>query len=81
MGNERWHMQFISVSDAARQLGVNPRAISDLFYHRQLRDDLCPIVAGRRIIPTDYIDMIRAALRRAGKLPRIHRARQELAHV
>src|SRR5689334_20191585 len=44
----------LSVSDAARRLGANPRDISDLFYKRQLRDDLCPIVAGRRLIPESY---------------------------
>ena len=41
--------------------------ISALFYKRKLRDDLCPIVAGRRLIPLDYIDQIRLALRRQGR--------------
>ena len=62
--------EHISVSDAARQLGVSPRVISDLFYHRKLRDDLCPVIANRRIIPADYIDVIRMVLKRDGKLPR-----------
>lgn len=68
--------QYISVSEAARQIGVAPRCISDLFYSRQLRDDLNPVVAGRRMIRTDYLDMIRAALRRAGKLPRVQRVKR-----
>jgi hypothetical protein len=60
-------MPFTTVSEAARRLGANPKDISTLFYTRQLRDDLCPIVAGRRMIPTDYVDVIAAALKRAGK--------------
>ncbi len=52
-----------SVSEVARHLGVKPRDISDLFYCRELRDDLCPIVGGRRLIPETYVDEIAAALR------------------
>jgi hypothetical protein len=50
----------------SRSLGteIPPRAISDLFYKRQLRDALCPIVGGRRLIPGDYLPSIREALRR-----------------
>jgi hypothetical protein len=59
--------QHITVSEAARRLGACPRDISDLFYKRALRDDLAPIVAGRRMIPPDYVETIRAALRRAGR--------------
>jgi hypothetical protein len=64
----------LTVSDAAREftaaLGqeVKPRDISTLFYQRALRDDLCPIVGGRRLIPADYLPQIEAALRRAGKI-------------
>lgn len=57
----------LSVSQAARQLGANPKDISDLFYRRRLRDDLCPVVAGRRMIPEDYLDIIAMALTRAGR--------------
>lgn len=57
-------VKHFSVSEAARHLGAKPKDISDLFYRRELRDDLCPIVAGRRLIPHDYLEMIRAALRR-----------------
>lgn len=66
------------VSDAARRpsrsLGteIPPRAISDLFYKRLLRDDLCPIVGGRRLIPRDYLPSIEDALRRqAGEASRV----------
>lgn len=58
---------FLSVSEVARRIGATPRDISDLFYRRMLRDDLCPVVGGRRLIPDSYVDTIRAALRRAGR--------------
>lgn len=58
---------FVNVSEVARRLGARPRDISDLFYKRALRDDLCPVSAGRRMIPLDYIEIIRAALKRAGR--------------
>lgn len=60
-------MTHLSVSEAARRLGANPKCISDLFYRRELRDDLCPIVAGRRLIPETYLNTIRSALERHGK--------------
>ena len=37
-------MSHLNVSEAARRLGAVPRDISDLFYKRELRDDLCPVV-------------------------------------
>lgn len=58
----------LSVGEAARQLGANPKDISDLFYRRELRDDLCPIVGGRRVIPGGYLDAIRSALKRRGRI-------------
>ena len=64
--------KYMTVSEAARNLGeqydviVPPRAISDLFYQRELRDDLCPLVGGRRLIPRDYLPTITAALRKRG---------------
>jgi len=57
----------LTVSEAARQLGARPRDITDLFYRRLLRDDLCPIVGDRRLIPEDYLPQVAAALRRRGK--------------
>jgi hypothetical protein len=58
--------QMMSVSEAARRIGAKPRDISDLFYNRKLRDDIAPIVGGRRLIPEDYLDVIRMVLKRAG---------------
>lgn len=59
--------EYLTVSQVARQIGANPRDISDLFYRRALRDDLCPLMGGRRFIPPDYIETVRAALLRAGR--------------
>ena len=59
-------MDYLSVSDAARELGVKPKHISDLLYQRELRDDLCPIVAGRRLIPRGYLPEILKALIKRG---------------
>ncbi len=59
--------RLLSVSEIARRLGANPRKISDLFYQRELRDDLCPIVAGRRLIPESYMPEVEAVLRRLGR--------------
>jgi len=60
-------MEHLSVSEVARRLGARPRDISDLFYRRQLSDERCPIVGGRRLIPESYLDVIGMALRRAGR--------------
>jgi len=65
-------MDILSVGDAAQELAeqigqdVRPRWITTLFYDRALRDDLCPIVAGRRLIPRSYLPMIVMAMRRRG---------------
>ena len=59
----------LSVGDAARELGVRPARITQLFYERRLRDDLCPIVSGRRLIPRSYLRVIAMQLRGKGLLP------------
>jgi hypothetical protein len=56
----------LSVSTAARLLGVRPRDISDLFYQRKLSDGLCPLVGGRRLINREHLPLIKAALGAAG---------------
>ena len=60
--------RFFSVSGLARQWGIQPRKISDLFYSRRLSDDECPVVDGRRLIPEDYAPTIKQALRESGIL-------------
>jgi hypothetical protein len=64
---ERTHMRHPSVSEAARVLKARPRDISELFYRRELNDDLCPIVGGRRLIPPEYLPCLPVALRRHGR--------------
>ncbi len=59
-------VELLSVGDVARRLNVRPSQVTQLFYERRLRDDLCPIVGGRRLIPQDYVDVIAMELRRKG---------------
>jgi hypothetical protein len=61
-------MSVFTVSTLARRYGVAPRKISDLFYSREIDDQACPIVAGRRLIPADFVPKIEAALRERGLL-------------
>ncbi len=61
-------MSFLSVSGAARRIGVAPKAISDLFYARVLDDEQAPVLSGRRLIPESYLPTIREALIKHGKL-------------
>jgi hypothetical protein len=63
---------FLTVGEVARLLpGSKPQDISGLFYRRELpgADADCPLVGGRRMIPPSYVETIRLALSRAGKLP------------
>jgi hypothetical protein len=55
-----------AVHRLSRSLGaaVPPSAISALFDKRRLGDDLCHIVGGRRLIPSDYLPSIPEALLR-----------------
>lgn len=55
----------------AEEFGVSVRArdITRLLYDGELRDDICYIESGRRVIPPTYVPMVVAALRRRGKLP------------
>lgn len=56
----------LSVRDAASRLRVRPRQITSAFYDGLLRDDIAPIVGGRRIIPESYLETIAMVLRRRG---------------
>lgn len=58
--------QILGVGDIAKSLGVRPNQVTALFYERKLRDDLCPIVSGCRIIPESYLPVIAMELRRKG---------------
>ena len=56
-------MNHLSISAIARQYGIPPRRISDLFYARKLDDRICPIVDGRRAIPIEYLPTVETVLR------------------
>ncbi len=58
--------KLLSVGDVARRLNVRPSQVTQLFYERRLRDDLCPIVGGRRLIPQNYVEVIAMELKRKG---------------
>jgi hypothetical protein len=61
--------EFVFVSEAARELSeklgvrITPHQLTGRFYRRELSDDLCPIVGGRRLIPRDYLSQIADHLR------------------
>lgn len=57
---------WLGVGDVARKLGVRPSLISQLFYERKFRDDLCPIISGRRMIPETYVEIIAMELHYKG---------------
>jgi hypothetical protein len=61
---------FLSVGEVGRKIGANPKDITDAFYRGLLRDDIAPIMAGRRMIPESYLPMVEMVLRRLGKLHR-----------
>lgn len=68
-------METLTVSAAARRLSrdtgitIPPPLISTLFYKRHLDDSRCPVVSGRRLIPGDYLPVIKQALQEQGVLP------------
>ena len=64
-------MDFLSVSEAANEIGAVPRDITNSFYSRRLDTKRCPIVAGRRLIPRDYLPELAAELQRRGHLPQV----------
>ena len=73
-------MQVFSVGDVARQLEVRPSRVTQLFYEGRVRQDRCPVVAGRRLIPADMVDVIAMALRRKGiDVPDANGARREVS--
>jgi hypothetical protein len=69
---ENSSMSVSEVADAlsaAHGVVIPPRAITMAFYERALRNDLCPIVGGKRRIPADYLPQIEALFRRRGRIP------------
>jgi hypothetical protein len=66
-------MRYWWVSEVARKCGVPPKIISQLFYDRQLSDDICPVVGGRRLIPDHYVGEIERLLRQRGSIPHVRK--------
>ncbi len=70
-------INLLSVGEAASLLSaelgepVQPRWITRLLYDRQLREDYCPMVGGRRLIRREYLPEVARALRLHGKIPRL----------
>jgi hypothetical protein len=60
----------LSAGQTAQRLGVRPRDVSDLFYTGVLREDICPVIAGRRLIPEHYLPQVAAALYRRRRIVR-----------
>lgn len=61
--------EYISVGEAAKRLGVKTRDISVPLYDGRLDSDRCPLIAGRRLVPVDYLPGIEFEMRRLGRLP------------
>jgi hypothetical protein len=55
-------MPAITIREAARRLGVRPRALHDRFYSGVLDDTHCDYIGSRRIIPEAKLDRIRQVL-------------------
>jgi hypothetical protein len=68
-GGREMRMRTFFVSEIARQLDVPPQLISNLFYRRVLDDRLCPVVSGRRLIPSQYVRQIARQLRERRLIP------------
>jgi len=69
-------IDLLSVGEAANELTaelgetVRPRWISTLCCDKELREDRCPLIGGRRLIARGYLPEIVRALRRRGWIGR-----------
>jgi hypothetical protein len=61
-------MNYLSITQAAVELGIKPRIISDLLYARALDLNRCPVFAGRRVIEMSYLPALRRVLVQHGKI-------------
>ena len=57
-------MSHFPIGQVARDLNVSARVLTDLFYRGVLDGERCPIVAGRRMIPSNYLPTIKRELKR-----------------
>lgn len=71
-----------TISALARKNNIAPRKISDLFYARKLDESVCPLIAGRRLIPLTYVPVIEAILRASGVIAvAVISAGEQVAHA
>ena len=69
---------YLTVSAACREierqygLAVRPQDLSNAFYRQRLRDELAPIIGGRRLIRRGSLPEIREVLTRHGHTPDLH---------
>jgi hypothetical protein len=64
-------MPIFSVGEAARELGCQPKLLTDWLYLGKLDSSRCPIFCGRRQIPASYLPSIAAMLKRGGYSPAV----------
>lgn len=64
------HCSIYSITDAAAEIGCRPRDISDGFYGRQLDESRVFRLAGRRVIPAEYLPEVRRVMLERGKVCR-----------
>jgi hypothetical protein len=56
---------YVGSGEAARLTGArSSKSITDLFWMGDLREDLCPIIGGRRMIPRTYLPEVKTALKK-----------------
>lgn len=56
---------FLTAGAAADRIGATPKDVSDAIYRRRVDVSRCPVVAGRRLIPTDLLPELRKAIKAA----------------
>lgn len=62
-------MPYLTVGEIAKRWRVPPKLISDALYARAVRDDLAPVMSGRRMVHESAVPVLEMVLRRSGKLP------------
>ena len=56
------------ITELARNYGIPPKKICDLFWRGKLDGSCCLIVGGRRMIPADYVGEVERVLQECGYL-------------
>jgi len=61
-------LSFLTVGQVAMTLKTERWRITYLFDAGRLDVERCPVVAGRRLVPSDYLDAVRRELRRMKRI-------------